>query len=145
MNNMKRLVKTFENFQMDQFEPMGVEHQAHHEAENYMFFGDLETIKRCVDQLLEMDPAQVDQILKNGHNWAVDHVVSSKDDIEEVYNFLVNEVSEPASQKMEMEIQEESSSTYQCNECNMTYEAHEVTEEMTCECGGMVKPVYEKW
>jgi hypothetical protein len=94
MNNLKRLVKTFENFQMDQFEPMGVEHQAHHEAENYMFFGDLETIKRCVDQLLEMDPAQVDQILKNGHNWAVDHVVSSKDDIEEVAGFLMNRMGE---------------------------------------------------
>jgi hypothetical protein len=93
---MKRLVKTFENFQIAQFDQDQVDHQNHHETENYMFFGNLETIKRYVDQLLEMNPAQVDEILTNGHNWAVDHIVSSKDDIEEVYNFLVNEVSEPS-------------------------------------------------
>jgi hypothetical protein len=28
--------------------------------------------------------------LKNGHEWAVDHIASSADDIAEVYNFLKN-------------------------------------------------------
>jgi hypothetical protein len=58
---------------------------------NYMFFGNLETIKRMVDDLMQMDPMEVDMILKNGnHNWAVDHIASSADDIQEVYNFLKN-------------------------------------------------------
>jgi hypothetical protein len=59
------------------------------EQQNYMFFGNLKTIKRLVDELLEMDEAKVDQILSNGHNWATDHIATSKDDIEEVFNFLV--------------------------------------------------------
>lgn len=60
----------------------------HQETNNYMFFGNLKTIKRLVDKMLEMDEAEVDDMLTNGHNWAVDHIATSKDDIEEVFNFL---------------------------------------------------------
>ena len=59
---------------------------------NYMFFENLKTIKRLVDIMLQMDPAQVDEVLKNGHDWAVDHIITSKDDVEEVGDFLINEV-----------------------------------------------------
>ncbi len=58
---------------------------------NYMFFGNLETMKRMIDDLMQMDPSEIDMILKNGnHHWAVDHIASSADDIQEVYNFLKN-------------------------------------------------------
>ena len=57
-------------------------------AENYMFFGNLKIIKAAVDEMLEMDEAMVDQILSDGHNWAEDHIATSKDDVEEVFNFL---------------------------------------------------------
>ena len=57
---------------------------------NYMFFQNLKTIKDAVDAMLQMDPMMVDQILSNGHDWANDHITTSKDDVEEVYNFLKN-------------------------------------------------------
>jgi hypothetical protein len=57
-------------------------------TQNYMFFGNLKTIKRLVDEMLEMDEAEVDSMLTNGHNWALDHIATSKDDVEEVFNFL---------------------------------------------------------
>ena len=60
----------------------------HQETSNYMFFGNLKAIKRLVDEMLEMDEAKVDAMLLNGHNWAVDHIATSKDDVEEVFNFL---------------------------------------------------------
>jgi len=60
----------------------------HQETENYMFFGNLQTIKRLVDEMLEMDEAQIDAILSDGHGWATDHIATSKDDVEEVFNFL---------------------------------------------------------
>ena len=60
----------------------------HQETNNYMFFGNLKTIKRLVDEMLEMDESEVDSILSNGHNWALDHIATSKDDVEEVFNFL---------------------------------------------------------
>jgi len=59
----------------------------HNETQNYMFFGNLQTIKRLVDEMLEMDESKLDNILKE-HNWALDHIATSKDDIEEVFNFL---------------------------------------------------------
>ena len=65
----------------------------HQEHENYMFFGNLKTIKRLVDEMLEMDESEVDSILSNGHGWATDHIATSKDDIEEVFNFLASHES----------------------------------------------------
>jgi hypothetical protein len=84
-------IKKFTNFVQE-----NIDHDAQHQTENYMFFGNLETIKRLCETLLEMDPIAVDNILKSGHSWAVDHIATSKDDIEEVFNFVKNEIDEPA-------------------------------------------------
>jgi hypothetical protein len=60
----------------------------HQENENYMFFANVENIHRMCEELLKMDKSEVDQILSDGHGWATDHIATSKDDVEEVYNFL---------------------------------------------------------
>ena len=73
---------------------------ANDNLENYMFFGNLKTIKNRVEEMILMDPTTIDSILKNGHSWAVDHIATSKDDIEEVANFLENEVKETGSGKI---------------------------------------------
>lgn len=62
----------------------------HSNTDNYMFFQNLKTIKKMVDAMLKMDPDQVDSMLSNGHGWAVDHIATSKDDVEEVGGFLMN-------------------------------------------------------
>jgi len=62
------------------------------EPKEYMFFGNLKTIKSRIDELLAMDPAKVEAMLQDGHAWAVDHIATSKDDIEEVADFLKNNV-----------------------------------------------------
>lgn len=58
--------------------------------DNYMFFSNLEQIKEQIEMMLSMEKDKVDQILNDGHGWAVDHIATSKDDVEEVYNFLNN-------------------------------------------------------
>ena len=58
-------------------------------TKNYMFFQNLKTIKKMVDAMLQMDPAQVDHMISNGHDWASDHIATSKDDVEEVGGFLM--------------------------------------------------------
>ena len=60
------------------------------EPQNYMFFQNLQTIQHAVEELLNMDPAQIDAMLNNGHAWAVDHIATSADDVEEVYHFLTS-------------------------------------------------------
>lgn len=62
----------------------------HQETENYMFFANLETIKRLAEEILNMDHSEVDMILSDGHGWATDHIATSKDDVEEVFNFLAS-------------------------------------------------------
>lgn len=58
------------------------------ESMNYMFWQNLKTIHHASGELLEMNQQQIDEMCANGHAWAVDHVASSADDIEEVYHFF---------------------------------------------------------
>lgn len=57
-------------------------------SNNYMFWQNLQTIKEAVDGILGMDKEEVDKMLSNGHGWAIDHISTSADDVEEVYHFL---------------------------------------------------------
>jgi len=61
------------------------------ESERYMFFSNLEQIKRQCDKLLEMDESEVEGILSNGHDWAQDHVATAKESLDQVFDFLMNE------------------------------------------------------
>lgn len=60
------------------------------ELKNYMFFSNLEVIRQKVDAILKMDRKMVDKMLSDGHDWAGEHMATSKDDIEEVYNWLTS-------------------------------------------------------
>jgi hypothetical protein len=68
------------------------------EHKNYMFFQNLKTIRDAADAVLNMNESMVDMILSNGHDWASDHIATSKDDVEEVYNFLKNTASDVQKQ-----------------------------------------------
>lgn len=70
------------------------------ETENYMFFGNLETMKRLVDMLLEMDKSQIDNILKE-HDWASDHISVSTENLEQVFDFLANVVDKSTENKFD--------------------------------------------
>lgn len=61
------------------------------ETKHYMFFSNLKSIKEKAEKILEMDTAEVDRMLGDGHDWAADHIATSKDDVEEVYNWLMGE------------------------------------------------------
>jgi hypothetical protein len=64
--------------------------EGHNEMENYMFFQNVKSINDATSQILQMDPGYVDSILSDGHQWAVDHIATSADDVSEVHAFLVN-------------------------------------------------------
>ena len=86
-------IKFFEEFESSDFS-QGEIHENHegHELDNYMFFQNLHTLKNAIDELMELDPHEVDQILNNGHGWALDHIATSVDDVEEVYHFMANSI-----------------------------------------------------
>ena len=64
---------------------------AEQETTNYMFFSNLEQIKRQCEALLEMDPNMIDEIIQDGHDWADDHVSEAKNNMDQVFDFLMNE------------------------------------------------------
>ena len=61
------------------------------ESENYMFFSNLKQIARQCKMLLEMDEEMIDQILQDGHDWADDHVSEAKTNMDQVFDFMMNE------------------------------------------------------
>ncbi len=61
------------------------------EVADYMFFSNLQQIKRQCDLLLDLDQNQVEEILKNGHDWAQDHIAEAKNNMDQVFDFLMNE------------------------------------------------------
>ena len=65
---------------------------AHHEQENYMFFKNLQQIARQAEMLHSMDPNMLDQILQQGHDWADDHITVAKENLDQVFDFFMNEI-----------------------------------------------------
>ena len=63
-------------------------------TENYMFFSNLKQLHRQCQVLLELDPMVVEEILQNGHDWADDHVTVAKENIDQVFDFLMNTTKE---------------------------------------------------
>ncbi len=61
------------------------------EHANYMFFSNLEQIKRQCEMLLEMDKDMIDELIQNGHDWADDHVSEAKTNMDQVFDFIMNE------------------------------------------------------
>ena len=57
----------------------------------YMFFSNLEQMKRQCEMLLGMDENQIESILENGHDWAQDHIAEAKNNMDQVFDFLMNE------------------------------------------------------
>jgi len=60
-------------------------------TENYMFFSNIQQIHRQCEMLMKMNPQELDQIIKNGHDWADDHVSEAKNNMDQVFDFFMNE------------------------------------------------------
>ena len=63
------------------------------DSQRYMFFSNLEQMKRQCEMLLEMDQQQIESILSNGHDWAQDHIAEAKNNMDQVFDFLMNEIN----------------------------------------------------
>ena len=57
----------------------------------YMFFSNLQQMRRQCDLLLDLDQSMIEGILENGHDWAQDHIAEAKNNMDQVFDFLMNE------------------------------------------------------
>jgi hypothetical protein len=63
------------------------------ENERYMFFSNLEQLHRQTAILLELGEDAVVSILEQGHDWAQDHVAVAKENIDQVFDFMMNQIN----------------------------------------------------
>jgi ElaB/YqjD/DUF883 family membrane-anchored ribosome-binding protein len=61
-------------------------------SSRYMFFSNLQQMKRQCEMLLDMDEDEIESILENGHDWAQDHISEAKNNMDQVFDFLKNEM-----------------------------------------------------
>ena len=73
-------------------------------SQRYMFFSNLEQMKRQCEILLDMEQDMVESILDNGHDWAQDHISEAKNNMDQVFDFLMNETERDG---MEMNMDDE--------------------------------------
>jgi hypothetical protein len=62
------------------------------ETQRYMFFSNLEQMKRQCEILLGKDKKMIESILDNGHDWAQDHIAEAKNNMDQVFDFIMNEI-----------------------------------------------------
>jgi uncharacterized protein YecE (DUF72 family) len=62
--------------------------------ERYMFFSNLQQIRRQMDILLDMNPQMIEDVLEDGHDWAQDHIATAKESIDQVFDFFMNKEKE---------------------------------------------------
>jgi hypothetical protein len=65
----------------------------HSENQNYMFFGNIESICKMVEKILEFNQLEVDSLLSEGHDWAEDHISAAKENVQQVHDWLENELN----------------------------------------------------
>ena len=56
----------------------------------YMFFSNLEQMKRQCEILLERNEDEIESILEQGHDWAQDHIAEAKNNMDQVFDFIMN-------------------------------------------------------
>lgn len=78
-----------------------------YEASRYMFFSNLEQVRRQAGLLLDLDENKINEILENGHDWAQDHIATAKESIDQVFDFLMNKTNDENSNEDEEEEIEE--------------------------------------
>ena len=105
MNRIVKLteedIKNMVKKTMNQINVQGNEH--HDRGNRYMFFSNLQQMRRQCDILLDMDPEMVEGVLENGHDWAQDHIAEAKNNIDQVFDFLMNE-SKKSGMELSMNI-----------------------------------------
>jgi hypothetical protein len=61
------------------------------ELNHYMFFENLNIMKQCIDDVLNMNHKEIDVLLED-HDWASDHISGASTSIQRVCSFIKNEI-----------------------------------------------------
>jgi hypothetical protein len=114
----------------------------------YMFFSNLEQMMRQARMLLQMDEDMLEDLLNNGHDWAADHITEAKNNMDQVFDFIMGEMhgeGEDDSWDNEEEDEDEDM-MYEEDDTLGTYDdAKNVVKLGQKKTQGMSTPDYEKY
>ena len=71
-------------------------------SSRYMFFSNLQQMRRQCDLLLDLDRDMVESILEDGHDWAQDHIAEAKNNMDQVFDFMMNESKKDKEMSMSL-------------------------------------------
>jgi hypothetical protein len=77
--------------QMDEGSDCGCGDSEDYNDTRYMFFSNLEQMMRQARMLLQMDEDMLEDLLNNGHDWAADHIAEAKNNMDQVFDFIMGE------------------------------------------------------
>ena len=66
----------------------------------YMFFQNLEQMKRQCEMLLQMDESLIESLLNTGHDWDDEQISAVKNNIDQVFDFIMNEKDDTHGDEM---------------------------------------------
>ena len=71
-----------------------IEEEDKRETDRYMFASNLKQMIRQAELMMQLDAKQVEEILDGGHDWAQDHVAVAKENLDQVFDFMMNKLDQ---------------------------------------------------
>jgi hypothetical protein len=72
-------------------------------TDRYMFISNLKQMCRQAELILKQDVEQIESLLDDGHDWAQDHVAVAKENLDQVFDFLMNKIKNKKEEELEMD------------------------------------------
>ena len=63
-------------------------------TDRYMFASNLKQMIRQAELMMQLDVKEVEDILDGGHDWAQDHVAVAKENLDQVFDFMMNKLDQ---------------------------------------------------
>jgi len=99
---MKKNIVKLKNSDIHSLVKKIIKEEGEERSSRYMFFSNLEQIHRQTAMLLDMDESVLEKILDGGHDWAQDHVAEAKNNMDQVFDFIMNKTKEPEDVHVDM-------------------------------------------
>lgn len=80
-----------------------IEEEDKRKTDRYMFASNLKQMCRQAELMLQQDAKEVEKLLDDGHDWAQDHVAVAKENLDQVFDFMMNKIDQ-AKDDEELEI-----------------------------------------
>ncbi len=85
-----------------------IEEEDKRKTDRYMFASNLKQMCRQAELMMQLDAKKVEEILDGGHDWAQDHVAVAKENLDQVFDFMMNKLDKAkGDEELEIDLEAE--------------------------------------